>query len=65
MFENLRLDHLGRVIYRIIRFAGYTEEWWFEYDSKGNKSLAKYIKEKKINGNHADSFCIKHKILNK
>jgi hypothetical protein len=47
MFENLRLDHLGRVIYRIIRFAGYTEEWWFEYDSKGNKSLAKYIKEKK------------------
>ncbi len=49
MFENLRLDHLGRVIYRIIRFSGYTEEWWFEYDSKGNKSLTKYIKEKKPN----------------
>lgn len=47
MFENLELDDLGRVVYKITRSGGYTEEWWFEYDSKGVKVLKKYIKEKK------------------
>ena len=47
MFENFEVDDLGRIIYRIIRKGGYTEEWWFEYDSRGEKILVKYIKERK------------------
>jgi len=46
-FENATLDDLGRVIYKIVRRVGYTEEWWFKYDSKGKKICAKHIKEKK------------------
>ena len=47
MFENFKLDDLGRIIYRITREGGYTEEWWFEYDKRGEKILVKYIKERK------------------
>ncbi|MEN8805744.1 MAG: hypothetical protein ABF278_08980 [Wenyingzhuangia sp.] len=47
MMENLRLDDLGRVIYRIVRGVGYTEEWWYSYDSQNNKTLIKHIREQK------------------
>jgi hypothetical protein len=47
MFENFEVDDLGRIIYRIVREFGYTEEWWFEYDKRGEKILVKYIKERK------------------
>ena len=46
-FEHIRLDELGRIIYKFVRFVGYTEEWWFSYDSQSNKTTDKYIKEQK------------------
>lgn len=47
-FEHLHLDDLGRIIYKFARFVGYTEEWWFSYDSQSNKTIDKYIKERKL-----------------
>ncbi len=46
-FEHLHLDDLGRIIYKFARSVGYTEEWWFSYDSRSNKTIDKYIKERK------------------
>ncbi len=46
-FEHLHLDNLGRIIYKIARSFGYTEEWWFSYDGQSNRTIEKYIKEKK------------------
>jgi len=46
-FEHLRLDDLGRIIYKFTRSVGYTEEWWFSYDSQSNKTTDRYIKERK------------------
>lgn len=47
MAENFRFDNLGRIVYKITRKVGYTEEWWYKYDDKGKKILVKHIKEKK------------------
>lgn len=45
--ENFRFDNLGRIVYKIVRGVGYTEEWWYKYDDQGKKTLIKHIKEKK------------------
>ena len=47
MAENMHFDELHRVIYKIVRKIGYTEEWWYKYDSQGNRTVIKHIKEKK------------------
>ncbi len=46
-FSHLHLDDLTRIIYKFARSVGYTEEWWFSYDSQSNKTIDKYIKERK------------------
>ena len=46
-FENATLDDLGRVIYKIVRRVGYTEEWWFKYDNKGKEYVQSILNDLK------------------
>jgi hypothetical protein len=52
--EEYDLDDKGRIIYMKREADCITEEWWYEYDEKGNKICTKYMEEVVLGDTYSD-----------